>query len=84
MPENLASLSLLLLGLANSYSVQMVPLVLASDTYLAHTFTDLASSMHLASCLENQHANYAPGLGSIVHLGLGVGVPVYISSAIDV
>lgn len=49
IPENLALLSLVLLGHTNSYSVQMIPLVLARNTYLVHTFIDLASSMHLAS-----------------------------------
>lgn len=51
-PENLASLPLSLVGLTNRYSVQMVPLVLASNTYLVRTFIDL-TSYHLASCLEN-------------------------------
>lgn len=46
---HLASLSLLLLGPSSSYLVQIVPLVLASSTYLAHTFIDPASPMHSAS-----------------------------------
>lgn len=80
----LGFMSLSLLGLTNSYSVQMVPLVLASNTYLVHTFIDLASSIHLSSCLENWHSNCAPTLGSIVHLGLSIDIPVYISSTISV
>lgn len=51
---HLASLSLLLLGPSSSYLVQMVPLVLTSSTYLAHTFTDPASPMHSDSFLTRK------------------------------